>query len=193
MCAGVLAPFFLAIDAANVSSRADNLMKCINNLRLDWASTERAKEVHSRVYPLQVTLKELNHGQGLGFTVFTSECRVALPQFSFLITMCTASLSLGYLDSVSSCSRLISRAEVIDKKTLNLLAISITSFFATVIPLIMAFVPDPPSYDGGVETCIDTKDALRICGEISQAVGDVEGQCILRNATLDELLRAGGH
>jgi hypothetical protein len=90
---GSMAPFLLAIDAAHVSSRCDHLLKAINNLRLDWTSTQSAQEVHARVYPLQVTLNELNHGQGLGFTIFT---------------------------------------KVVDKKTLNLLAISIASFFGTV-------------------------------------------------------------
>jgi len=68
---GAISPFLLAIDAAHVSSRCDHLLKSINSLRLEWASTETAKAVHARVYPLQVTLNELNHGQGLGFTIFT--------------------------------------------------------------------------------------------------------------------------
>ena len=80
-----------------------------------------------------------------------------------------------------------------DKKTLNLLGISIASFFATVIPLIMAFLPDPPTYDGEDAECIETQDALRVCAELSRIVGDVDGECVLRNATLDELLRASGH
>lgn len=90
---GAMAPFLLAIDAAHVSSHCDHLLKAINNLRLEWTSTQSAQEVHARVYPLQVTLKELNQGQGLGFTIFT---------------------------------------KVVDKKTLNLLAISVASFFGTV-------------------------------------------------------------
>lgn len=90
---GAMAPFLLAIDAAHVSSRCDHLLKAINNMRLEWTSTQSAQDVHARVYPLQVTLNELNHGQGLGFTIFT---------------------------------------KVVDKKTLNLLAISIASFFGTV-------------------------------------------------------------
>jgi hypothetical protein len=82
--------------------------------------------------------------------------------------------------------------EVVDKKTLNMLAISIISFFATVIPLIMAFMPDPESAGEAAE-CIETEDALRVCGELSRIVGDVDGLCVWRNLTLDELLRAGGH
>lgn len=66
-----MAPLFLAVDAAHVSSRCDHLLKAINSLRLEWPSTREAKAVHDRIYPLQVTLKELNHGQGLGFTIFT--------------------------------------------------------------------------------------------------------------------------
>lgn len=63
---GALAPFILALDAAAVSSQCDNLLRSINNLRLDWVSTETAKDVHARTHPLQCTLMELNHGQGLG-------------------------------------------------------------------------------------------------------------------------------
>jgi hypothetical protein len=32
-----------------------------------------------------------------------------------------------------------------------------------------------------------------VCAELSRIVGDVDGECVLRNATLDELLRASGH
>ena len=57
-------PFLLAADCAGVSTRCDALLRTINNLRLEWSSTEVAQQVHARVYPLQCTMKELNNGQG---------------------------------------------------------------------------------------------------------------------------------
>eukprot|EP01046_Picozoa_sp_COSAG06_P021315 COSAG06_NODE_1597_length_8977_cov_17.069836_3_plen_253_part_00 len=157
---GAMAPFFLAIDAAHVSSRCDHLLKAINSLRLEWSSTEEAKAVHGRVYPLQVTLNELNHGQGLGFTIFT---------------------------------------KVVDKKTLNVLAISIASFFGTVIPLIMAFMPDAPLPVGSeaAAVCIGPADAARAAAMLSQvAVSGIEDDasvCLSLNATLEEVLGGDGH
>lgn len=155
---GAMAPFFLALDAAHVSSRCDHLVKAINSLRLEWSTTEEAKAVHARVYPLQVTLNELNHGQGLGFTIF---------------------------------------AKVVDQKTLNLLAISIASFFGTVIPLIMAFMPDAPLPVGPEVVCIGPADAARAAAALSQvAVSGMEDDtsvCLTFNATLGEVLDVGGH
>ena len=49
----------------------DHLMQMINRLRLQWDSTKAAADVHRRVWPLQVTLQQINHGQGLGFSVYS--------------------------------------------------------------------------------------------------------------------------
>lgn len=65
---GLLVPLLLASDLAYVSSQCDRLLNTINNLRLTWESTKSAQEVHSRVYPLLDTLRNLNANQGLGFT-----------------------------------------------------------------------------------------------------------------------------
>ena len=62
-------PLLLARDVAAVSSLCDTLLARINNLRLRWRSSSDAEAVHARTYPLQCTLRELNHGQGLGFVL----------------------------------------------------------------------------------------------------------------------------
>jgi hypothetical protein len=49
-----------------VTACSDGLLRSINNLRLEWTSTEDAQIIHNRTFPLQCTLKELNNGQGLG-------------------------------------------------------------------------------------------------------------------------------
>ena len=50
----------------------DDLMNAINNLRLEWLSTEDAQAVHQRTYPLQCTLERMNQGQGLGVSLLRS-------------------------------------------------------------------------------------------------------------------------
>lgn len=70
MCVAAMAPFLLASDAAAVSTRCDVLRLTINDLRLDYSSDAQSKTIHERTYPLQLTLAELNHGQGLGFLIF---------------------------------------------------------------------------------------------------------------------------
>ena len=71
-CIGMaVAPLLITADVAHVSSMCDTLLNTINSLRLEWASTDEANEVHSRTFPLQWTLKGLNNSQGLGFVVFS--------------------------------------------------------------------------------------------------------------------------
>ena len=52
--------------------------------------------------------------------------------------------------------------KVIDKKTLNLLVFSVGSFYGTVIPLIMAFMPDPvgTAVEGTIEPCTVTEEQV---------------------------------
>ena len=65
----VVSPLLLARDLAHISSMCDSLLNKINELRLEWSSTDDAVAVHRRVFPLQYTLLRLNQGQGLGFCV----------------------------------------------------------------------------------------------------------------------------
>jgi hypothetical protein len=63
-CIGMaVAPLFISADVAHVSSMCDTLINKINSLRLEWSTTEEAKQVHARTFPLQCTLKELNNAQ----------------------------------------------------------------------------------------------------------------------------------
>lgn len=103
---GAVAPFIIALDAAAVSSQCDNLLRSINNLRLDWATTESAKDVHARTHPLQCTLMELNHGQGLGTNqahglASTSHKLVAVPTS----TLTGNGLCVRYDGKASACCR----------------------------------------------------------------------------------------
>ena len=41
----------------------DRLLAEINSLRLSWPSSKDAGAVHTRIWPLQCTLKELNNAQ----------------------------------------------------------------------------------------------------------------------------------
>ena len=61
-----LAPLLIALDVAHVSSMCDRLLDSINQLRLAWSSSSDAYDVHRRTYPLLITLKGCNNGQGLG-------------------------------------------------------------------------------------------------------------------------------
>ena len=67
-----VAPLLVSTDVAHVSSMCDDLMNAINNLRLEWLSTEDAQVVHQRTYPLQCTLERMNQGQGLGVSLLRS-------------------------------------------------------------------------------------------------------------------------
>eukprot|EP01043_Picozoa_sp_COSAG02_P023123 COSAG02_NODE_1225_length_13785_cov_12.911588_7_plen_371_part_00 len=56
-CIGAaVAPFVIATDTANVSTSCDRLMRAINDLRLEWPSSDDAYGVHRRIFPLQCTL-----------------------------------------------------------------------------------------------------------------------------------------
>ena len=61
-----IAPLLVCADVADVSSMCDSLMNAINDLRLEWTSTEDAQSIHQRTFPLQCTLERMNQGQGLG-------------------------------------------------------------------------------------------------------------------------------
>jgi hypothetical protein len=50
-------PLVLAKDLAQVSTMCDQFTERLNNLRMGWASTADAQETHTRVFPLQMTLK----------------------------------------------------------------------------------------------------------------------------------------
>ena len=74
----------------------------MNNLRLDWSTTEELDRTHRKVAPLLETLTRLNNRQGLGYKVF---------------------------------------GKVVDKRTLNIIFVSATSFFLTVMPVLIALMP----------------------------------------------------
>ncbi len=87
-------------------------------------------------------------------------------------------------------------SKVIDKKTLNLVAFSVASFFGTVIPLIMAFMPDAPSLEGTAEdVCLGGTGDAAALARLSRMSADAitgDGDCLLMNATIAELLGGGG-
>ena len=104
-CFGMaLVPLIVAKDVAGVSSLCDELLNTINDLRLEWKSSEAAQVIHNRTFPLRTTLKDMHGGQGLGFVILT---------------------------------------RVIDRKSLNLIFITMGSFFSTAIPILFALLPDP--------------------------------------------------
>jgi hypothetical protein len=51
-----IAPFIVAFETANVSTRCDLLMQAVNNLRLEWESDETVELAHKRTFMLQCTL-----------------------------------------------------------------------------------------------------------------------------------------
>jgi hypothetical protein len=70
-------PLILAYDVAHTSHRCDTLMEELNNIRI--ASGE---EYHTRLEWLELALKNLNRGQGLGFTIGNmGECLRALRRY----------------------------------------------------------------------------------------------------------------
>ena len=70
-------PLILAYDVAHTSHRCDTLMEELNNIRI--ASGE---EYHTRLEWLELALKNLNRGQGLGFTIGSmGECLTALRSY----------------------------------------------------------------------------------------------------------------
>ena len=71
--------------------------------------------------------------------------------------------------------------KVIDKKTLNVIMVTVVSFYSTVIPL-MALMPDPVTETGGVQCRGPDKYA---------ALGTAwrSGGCIAMNGTISEGIR----
>eukprot|EP01043_Picozoa_sp_COSAG02_P035064 COSAG02_NODE_2488_length_8701_cov_25.089630_6_plen_174_part_00 len=57
-------PLLLTMDVAMTSSRCDELMSTLNSVRM-WFGEEK----NERITWLEMSLKNLHHGQGLGFTI----------------------------------------------------------------------------------------------------------------------------
>jgi hypothetical protein len=76
-------------------------------------------------------------------------------------------------------------SKVVDKKTLNMIVFSVGSFYGTVIPLIMAFMPDPVSTSGESIQCLGAEECA--------ALGRVwlEGGCVALNDTIGTVLGGG--
>ena len=76
-------------------------------------------------------------------------------------------------------------SKVVDKKTLNMIVFSVGSFYGTVIPLIMAFMPDPVSTSGESIQCLGAEEYA--------ALGRVwlEGGCVALNDTIGTVLGGG--
>ena len=72
--------------------------------------------------------------------------------------------------------------KVIDKKTLNVIMVTVVSFYSTVIPLNMALMPDPVTETGGVQ-CIGP-DEYAALGTAWRS-----GGCIAMNGTISEGIR----
>jgi hypothetical protein len=84
-------------------------------------------------------------------------------------------------------------SKVVDRKTLNLIMFSVVSFFATVIPLIMALMPEHHA-EATQDQCVSVEAALL---SFSSAVLEMRSEgitCINANATLDSfIVGTGGH
>ena len=63
MLGGLIAPLFIAADVAAVSTMCDHLYQKINNLRLNWVSSEHMAAVHQKTFPLLYTMERLNNQQ----------------------------------------------------------------------------------------------------------------------------------
>ena len=76
--------------------------------------------------------------------------------------------------------------KVIDKKTLNLLIFSVGSFYGTVIPLIMAFMPDPVgTVDEAItEACAVTEEQV---AQLQLTFGR-NMNCSYANVTIGQLI-----
>jgi hypothetical protein len=79
--------------------------------------------------------------------------------------------------------------KVIDRRTLNVIFVSIVSFFSTAIPLLVALVPDPPSLDtnGAATPCAGLEPASReAIAAVARAV--TNSSCSYDNVSLGSIL-----
>ena len=76
-------------------------------------------------------------------------------------------------------------SKVIDKKTLNMIVLSVGSFYGTVIPLIMAFQPDTINTSDETVRCVGAEEYA--------ALGRVwlGGGCVPMNATISGVIAGG--
>ena len=72
--------------------------------------------------------------------------------------------------------------KVIDKKTLNVIMVTVGSFYSTAIPLIMAFMPDPTVETADVQ-CLGADDFAAFTRAWSA------GGCIAMNDTITAAIR----
>jgi hypothetical protein len=76
---------------------------------------------------------------------------------------------------------------VIDKKALNMIALSVLSFFGTVIPLVLATLQDPMGDTRADNACLSVRECAMASSILSDAAWR-EGDCISRNMTVANLL-----
>ena len=114
----------------------DRLLDSINSLRLAWSSSSDAYDVHRRTYPLLVTLKGCNNGQGLG-------CMPLILAAVFCLVILLISLVVHAV---------VVFGKVIVKKTLNLVLVSVGSMLGGIMPLIFLLTSEV-TQPTGEEAC----------------------------------------
>eukprot|EP01052_Picozoa_sp_SAG31_P015865 SAG31_NODE_1033_length_10230_cov_15.289014_1_plen_489_part_00 len=157
MAVSAAGPFIIAVDAARVSTSCDELLQKINDLRMTWNSTEAAKEVHDRTFPLQHTLQNHNNGMGMGFKV------------------------LGM---------------VLNVKTLQFISLSLGSLLVTVIPVMMALMPDEQlrgedSPQGETVTCMPPGELLGVVAQQIFGATEADGhsrECVPLSTTFEQVV-----
>jgi hypothetical protein len=72
---------------------------------------------------------------------------------------------------------------VVDRKTLNLAILSVGSFFGTVIPVILALMPDPPAVVGANVTCLTMEQYIDLGKLVTE-----NNTCVPLNLTVASIL-----
>ena len=146
-------------------------------MELDRASAAGAR---TRV-PAAMHHEGAKQRAGCGATCTYCLCASATPRIALSLAefvLAYAVLGLGFTVFT----------KVLDRKTLNILMISVGSFFGTALPLIIALMPDSEQKLGEAACDLDEHQVA----SIRVAMMTRNRSCSYANVTLDEIIRIGG-
>eukprot|EP01051_Picozoa_sp_SAG22_P001611 SAG22_NODE_65_length_23128_cov_51.766609_6_plen_607_part_00 len=183
---GAMAPIILSRQVAGVSTTCNVLLNAINSLRMSWPSSELALEVHNRTYPILYTLRSMNSGQGeRGRGVGRDGGgggggAASVPLFPFLRGH-RAEHAGWFLPAATGLGFTV-LGRVVDSKTINLIGLSVVSFFFTAVSLLVGL--GTSHWDHRLGKGAEGVDGDAACSALSAAqLAGLEAWYLMSNST----------